>query len=43
MHADKVRTGYMPAFRLEVKDVLILMGFVAAAAYLLGFMVGIMG
>ncbi len=43
MHADKIRTAYMPAFRLEVRDVLILMGFVAAAAYFLGFMVGMMG
>ncbi len=43
MHAEKIRTAYMPAFSLEVKDVLILMGFVAAAAYLLGFMIGMMG
>ncbi len=43
MHADKIRTAYMPSFRLEVKDALVLMGFVATAAYLLGFMIGVMG
>ena len=43
MHAEKIRTAYMPSFRLEPREVFILMGFIGAIAYLLGFIVGMMG
>ncbi|HYM39086.1 MAG TPA: hypothetical protein VEY12_02925 [Thermoplasmata archaeon] len=42
MHVEKIRTAYMPSFRLEPREVLILMSFVGVAAYLLGFIIGIM-
>ncbi len=41
MHAEKIRTAYMPAFRLDPREVIILMSFVGVAAYLLGFVLGI--
>lgn len=43
MHAEKIRTAYMPAFHLEPREVIILMGFVGAAAYLLGLIMGMSG
>jgi hypothetical protein len=40
MHAEKIRTAYMPSFRLEPREAIIVMGFVGVAAYLLGFIMG---
>jgi hypothetical protein len=42
MHAEKIRSAYIPSFRLEPREVIILMSFVGAAAYLLGFIVGML-
>ncbi len=42
MHADKIRTAYMPSFRLDPREVIILMSFVGVAAYLLGFIIGML-
>ncbi len=42
MHAEKIRTAYMPSFRLDPREVMILMGFVGVAAYLLGFIIGML-
>jgi len=42
MHADKIRTANLPAFRLEPRDAVIVMCFVGTAAYILGFIVGMM-
>lgn len=42
MHAEKIRTAYMPSFHLEPREVLVLMSFVGVAAYLLGFIVGML-
>ena len=42
MHADKIRTTNLPAFRLEPKDALILISFVGITAYVIGFVVGMM-
>ncbi len=43
MHAEKIRTAYMPNFRLEPREVFILMGFVGAIAYILGYIVAMYG
>ena len=42
MHAEKIRTAYMPSYRLDPREVLIVMSFVGVAAYLLGFVIGMM-
>ncbi len=42
MQAEKIRTAYMPSFRLEPREVMILMSFVGVAAYLLGFIIGML-
>ncbi len=42
MHAEKIRTAYMPSFRMEPREVLILMSFVGVAAYLLGLIIGML-
>ena len=42
MHAEKIRTAYMPSFRLDPREVMILMSFVGVAAYLLGFVIGML-
>ncbi len=42
MHAEKIRTAYMPSFRMEPREILILMSFVGVAAYLLGFIIGML-
>jgi len=41
MHADKIRTANIPAFRLEPRDAVMLVGFIGIAAYLVGFVVGL--
>jgi len=41
MHAEKVRTANLPAFRLNPGDAVILMTFVGSIAYLLGFLLGL--
>ncbi len=43
MHAEKIRTAYMPNFRLDPREVFILMSFVGAIAYLLGYVVATYG
>ncbi len=42
MHAEKIRSAYMPSFRMEPREILILMSFVGVAAYLLGFIIGML-
>ncbi len=42
MHAEKIRNAYMPSFRLDPREVLVLMSFVGVAAYLVGFVIGMM-
>ncbi len=42
MHAEKIRTAYMPSFRMEPREIMILMSFVGVAAYLLGFIIGML-
>ncbi len=42
MHSEKIRTAYMPSFRLDPREVMILMSFVGVAAYLLGFIIGML-
>lgn len=41
MHAEKIRTADLPAFRLEPRDAAVVMGFVGFAAYILGFFLGL--
>ena len=41
MHAEKIRTANLPAFRLEPKDALVMVSFIGVAAYVLGFVVGL--
>ncbi len=43
MHAEKIRTAYMRDFRLEPREVFILMSFVGVVAYLLGYIVAMLG
>jgi hypothetical protein len=40
MHAEKIRTANIPAFRLEPKDAVIVVSVIGIAAYILGFIVG---
>ena len=41
MHADKIRTADLPVFRLEPRDAVYMTAFIGAAAYLIGFVVGL--
>lgn len=41
MHADKVRTANVPAFRLEPRDAVVLVSLIGIAAYVVGFVVGL--
>ncbi len=41
MHAEKIRTANIPAFRLEPKDAVIVVSVIGVAAYILGFIVGL--
>jgi hypothetical protein len=41
MHADKIRTANVPAFRLEPRDAVVLVSLIGIAAYLVGFVVGL--
>jgi hypothetical protein len=41
MHADKIRTANVPAFRLEPKDAVMLVSLIGIAAYVVGFVVGL--
>lgn len=41
MHADKIRTANIPAFRLEPKDVVVLVSVIGIAAYIFGFLLGL--
>jgi len=41
MHADKIRTANVPAFRLEPRDAVMLVSLIGIAAYVIGFVVGL--
>ncbi len=41
MHAEKIRTANIPAFRLEPRDAVIVVSVIGVAAYILGFIVGL--
>ena len=41
MHADKIRTANVPAFRLEPRDAVVLISLIGIAAYVVGFVVGL--
>jgi len=41
MHADKIRTANVPAFRLEPRDAVMLVSLIGIAAYVVGFVVGL--
>ena len=41
MNADKVRTANLPSFRLEPRDAVIVISLIEAAAYVIGFIVGL--
>jgi len=41
MNADKVRTANVPSFRLEPRDAVIVISLIGAAAYVIGFIVGL--
>ena len=41
MHAEKIRTANIPAFRLEPKDAVVVMSVIGIAAYVLGLIVGL--
>lgn len=41
MHAEKIRTANIPAFRLEPKDAAVLVSVIGIAAYALGFILGL--
>ncbi len=41
MHADKIRTANVPAFRLEPRDAVVLVSLIGIAAYVVGFVVGL--
>jgi hypothetical protein len=41
MHAEKIRTANIPAFRLEPKDAVVVVSVIGVAAYILGFIVGL--
>ncbi len=43
MHVEKIRTAYIPDFRLEPREVFVLMSFVGVIAYLLGYIVAMFG
>jgi hypothetical protein len=42
MHVGKIRTANIPAFQLEPRDAVMLMSLIGFAAYVLGFIVGVM-
>ncbi len=42
MHAEKIRTANIPAFRLEPKDAVIVISLIGVTAYVVGFLVGLM-
>jgi hypothetical protein len=41
MHADKIRTANVPAFRLEPRDAVMIVSLIGIAAYVVGFVVGL--
>ena len=41
MHAEKIRTANIPAFRLEPKDAVVVMSVIGIAAYVLGLIIGL--
>jgi hypothetical protein len=41
MHAEKIRTANVPAFRLEPRDAVVLVSLICIAAYVVGFVVGL--
>ncbi|HYT00838.1 MAG TPA: hypothetical protein VEO20_09260 [Thermoplasmata archaeon] len=41
MHAEKIRTANIPAFRLEPRDAVVLMSLIGITAYILGLIVGL--
>jgi len=41
MHAEKIRTANIPAFRLEPRDAVIVMSLIGITAYVVGLLVGL--
>lgn len=41
MHAEKIRTANIPAFRLEPKEAAMLISVIGIAAYMVGFLLGL--
>ena len=41
MHAEKIRTADLPAFRLDPKDATIMLCLIGIGAYILGFLIGL--
>lgn len=41
MHAEKIRTANVPAFRLEPKDAVVVVSLIGITAYILGLIVGL--
>jgi len=41
MHAEKIRTANIPAFRLEPKDAVVVISLIGITAYILGLIVGL--
>ncbi len=41
MHAEKIRTADLPAFRLNPKDATIMLCLIGVGAYILGFLMGL--
>jgi len=41
MHAEKIRTANIPAFRLEPKDAVVIISLIGITAYILGLIVGL--
>lgn len=41
MHAEKVRTADLPAFRLDPREAVVLVASIGISAYFIGFLVGL--
>jgi len=41
MHAEKIRSANLPAFQLDPRSAVVIIGFIGVLAYIVGFLVGL--